>query len=195
MVPLVPRVAVIDPQPAVRAGLTMMLRAEPGLVPVGAAAGAADGHELLLREQPDVVLLARHLRDGDAIGMTRRLKAEAIPARVILYTTLPDAEVELLARVAGADGVVDKSAPAPELFEAIRRVARGGTALPPVTRAQLDAAAHRVEPDDLALLAMLVDRTSPADVAETLHMDRRRVAKRTERLLGRLRAAAPRAVA
>jgi hypothetical protein len=34
---------------------------------------------------------------------------------------------------------------------------------------------------------MLVDRTSPAEVAETLHMDRSRVAKRTERVLGRLR--------
>ena len=34
---------------------------------------------------------------------------------------------------------------------------------------------------------MLVDRTSPADVAETLHMSRGRVAHRTERLLGRLR--------
>src|ERR671917_608454 len=106
----------------------MLLRAEPGIVPIGAAAG-----------------------------------------------------------VAGADGIVDKAASPPDLFEAIRRVARGESALPPVTRAQLDAAAHRVEPDDLALLAMLVDRTSPADVAATLHIDRRRLAKRTERLLGRLR--------
>ena len=108
--------------------------------------------------------------------------------------------VELLARIAGADGIVDKAAPAVELFEAIRLVARGETALPPLTREALDAAAHRVEPDDLALLAMLVDRTSPADVAATLHMDRRRVAKRTERVLGRLRGSgsarpAPRAAA
>jgi hypothetical protein len=42
---------------------------------------------------------------------------------------------------------------------------------------------------------MLVDRTSPADVAATLHMDRGRVAKRTERVLGRLRRPAPRAAA
>jgi DNA-binding NarL/FixJ family response regulator len=114
---------------------------------------------------------------------------------VILYTASPDAELELVARVAGADGLVDKAAAPAELFEAIRLVARGETALPPLTRAQLDAAAHRVEPDDLALLAMLVDRTSPADVAATLQMDRSRVAKRTERVLGRLRRVAPRAAA
>jgi len=195
MVALVLRIAIIDPQPAVRAGLAMLLRAEPGLVPVGAAAGAADAHALLARERPDVVLLEQHLRDGDGIGLARRLKAEGHPVRIVMYTTPPHAEIALLARVAGADGLVDKAAPPAELFEAIRRVARGESALPPVTRAELDAAAHRVEPDDLALLAMLVDRTSPADVAETLHMDRRRVAKRTERLLGRLRRPAPRAAA
>jgi DNA-binding NarL/FixJ family response regulator len=189
----VTRVAIIDPQPAVRAGLVMLLRAEPGMLPVGTAAGATDAAELLTRERPDVVLLEHHLLDGDGIGLCRRLKAEGRKTRVVLYTALPDPEVELLARVAGADGLVDKAAPPADLFEAIRLVARGGTALPPLTREQLDAAAHRVEPDDLALLAMLVDGTSPADVAETLHMDRGRVAKRTERVLGRLRRAAPRA--
>ncbi|MGI8781347.1 MAG: response regulator [Solirubrobacteraceae bacterium] len=189
------RVAIIDPQPAVRAGLSMLLRGEPGLVPVGAAAGVTDAHGLLARERPDVVLIEHHLRDGDGIGLCRRLKAERTATRVILYTTLPDDEVELLARVVGADGIVDKAAPPAELFEAIRLVARGDTALPALTRSQLDAAAHRVEPDDLALLAMLVDRTSPADVAATLHMDRGRVAKRTERMLGSLRRAAPRAAA
>ena len=189
------RVAVIDPQPAVRAGLVTLLRAEPGMVPVGPRPGGTGAQELIARERPDVVLLEPRLLDGDGIALCRRLKSEGEATRVVLYTALPDAEVELLARVAGADGLVDKAAPPPELFEAIRLVARGETALPPLTREQLDAAAHRVEPDDLALLAMLVDRTSPADVAATLHMDRSRVAKRTERVLGRLRRATPRAAA
>jgi DNA-binding NarL/FixJ family response regulator len=192
----VTRVAAVDPQPALRAGLVMMLRAEPGMVPVGAAAGAGDGHALLVRERPDVVLLEPRLLDGDGVALCRRIKAELPDTRVVLYTAQPDDEIELLARVAGADGLVDKAAPAAQLFEAIRLVARGETALPPLTPDLLQAAAHRVEPDDLALLAMLVDRTSPADVAATLHMDRSRVAKRTERVLGRLRRRpAPRAVA
>jgi DNA-binding NarL/FixJ family response regulator len=165
----------------------MLLRAEPGIVPVGTAAGAGDGHELLARERPAVVLLEPRLLEGDGIAFCRRIKAEQSETRVLLYTAQPDEEFELLARIAGAEGLVDKAAHPAELFEAIRLVARGGTALPPLTREQLQAAAHRVEPDDLALLAMLVDRTPPADVAATLHMDRSRVAKRTERVLGRLR--------
>jgi DNA-binding NarL/FixJ family response regulator len=184
----VTRIAVIDPQPAVRAGLLMLLRTEPGLVPVGVAAGAHDGVELADRLRPDVVLLEPHLLDGDGLGLCRRLRAGDDPPGVVLYATDADPALALLARVAGADGLVDKAAEPAELFDAIRIVARGGCALPPVDTEQLEAAAHRIEAEDLALLAMLVDRTPHADVADTLHLDQRRMSRRVERLLGRLRA-------
>ena len=178
------RIVVIDPQPAVRAGLTVLLRAEPGLVPVGAAADFHEGVELVARQRPGVVLLDP---EGEGLALCRRLRALADPPRVVLYAAQGDPSLPVTARVAGADGLVDKAAEPEELFEAIRMVARGGNALPPLDRAQLDAAAHRVEPEDLALLAMLVDRTPPADVADTLHMDRRRMGRRIEAILGRLR--------
>jgi len=183
----VTRIAIIDPQPAVRAGLSVLLRAEPGLVPIGAASGIADGETLLRRSRADVLLVEHRLMDGDGVSLCRRLRATGDGPRVILYTATEDPALALIARVAGADGLVAKTAPPSELFEAIRMVARGGCALPPVTRDQLDAAAHGVDGDDLALLAMLVDRTPPAEVADTLRLDRRRLSRRIERLLGRLR--------
>lgn len=181
------RVVVIDPQPAVRAGLAMLLRTEPGLVPVGAAMGAHDGLELASRQRPDVVILDPQLLDGDGLGTCRRLRALDPAPRVVLYSAGGDPSLPVTARVAGADGLVDKAAPAEELFEAIRMVARGASALPPLDREQLDLAAHRVDSEDLALLAMLVDRTEPADVAATLRMDKRKLSGRIERVLGRLR--------
>jgi len=186
------RIVVIDPQPAVRAGLAMMLRTEPGLVPVGAAASAREGMDLVERQRPQVVLLDPQLLDGDGLALCRRLKALEDAPRVVLYSADGDPSLPVVARVAGADALVDKAAEPPVLYEAIRVVARGGSALPPPSRAQLDAAAHMVEPDDLALLAMLVDRTSTADVAATLRLDRRKLARRIERMLGRLRGGAPR---
>jgi DNA-binding NarL/FixJ family response regulator len=183
----VTRIAVVDPQPAVRAGLTMLLRTEPGLVPIGAANGMTDGLELVARLGPDVVLLEQHLIDGDGLSLSRRLKTLPDPPQVILYTADPEGELVLLARVALADGLVDKSADPRELFEAIRVVARGGLALPPLDPEHLDAAAHAVDPEDLALLAMLADGTPALDVADTLRLDRRKVGRRIERLLGRLR--------
>jgi len=182
------RVVIVDPQPASRAGLAMLLRSEPGLIPVGTATGAHDGAELVARQRPEVVLVEHNLPDGDGPALVRRLRALEDAPHVIVYTADPDRALALIVRVAGAAGLVDKSAEPAELFEAIRVVARGGSALPPLEAAELDAAAHRVEPDDLALLAMLVDRTPPAEVADALRLDRRRLSRRTERLLGRLRA-------
>jgi len=181
------RIVVVDPQPAVRAGLAMMLRTEPGLVPVGAAEGAHDGLELVKRQRPDVVLL-----DAHELPLCRKLRALEHPPRVVLYAVGDDPALPVTARVAGADGLVHKEAAPEELFEALRVVGRGGMALPALDRAQLDAAAHRVEPEDLALLAMLVDRTEPSEVAATLRLDRRKLARRIERVLGRLRPVSPR---
>src|SRR5689334_22303677 len=108
------RIVVIDPQPAVRAGLAMMLRAEPGLVPVGSAVGADDGLELAERQRPDVVLL-----DAEDLGVCRRLRALPSPPRVVLYYAGDDPSLVVSARVAGADGLVHKEARAEELFEAL----------------------------------------------------------------------------
>ena len=189
------RIAIVDPQPAARAGLAMLLRGEPGLVPVGTATGAHGGAELAARRKPDVVLVEHRLPDGDGLALTRRLRALDRPPQVVLYTAYPEPSLGLLARVAGAAGLVDKQAEPAELFEAVRVVARGGTVLPPLAARELDAAAHLVDSDDLALLAMLVDRTPPAEVADALRLDSRRVQRRTERLLGRLRERPPAGVA
>ena len=181
------RIVVIDPQPAVRAGVAMFLRTEPGLVPVGAAAGADDGIELVERQRPDVVLL-----DGAALPLCRRLRSLEHPPRVVLYASRDDQTLPVTARVAGADGIVHKEAPSEVLYEALRLVGRGGVALPALDRAMLDAAAHRVEPEDLALLAMLVDRTPPAEVAAALRLSPRKVTRQIERVLARLKPRAPR---
>jgi DNA-binding NarL/FixJ family response regulator len=182
----VTRIAIVDPQPAVRAGLTALLRSEPGLVPVGSAGTAEEALDLVARAAPDIVLLEPFLGVDDGLQLCRRITGDGGP-RVVAYTEVGDPALEVALRVACADGVVDKQATPQELFEALRKVARGRTALPPLTPGQLRAAAARVESDDLALLAMLVDRTPAADVAATLRLDRRRVARRADRMLGRLR--------
>ena len=182
------RIAIVDPQPAVRAGLAMLLRTEPGLMPVGAATSFDDGLALARRLRPDVVVVEHHLPEGDGIALCRRLGALPRAPRVVLHTAEPAPELSLLARVASADGLVDKLAAPEELFEAVRVVARGGSALPPLDAREMDAAAHLLDPEDLPLLAMLADGTAADDAADTLHLDHRRVSRRIERMLGRLRA-------
>ncbi len=186
------RIAVVDPHPATAAGLHTLLRREPGLVPVGGATRAGAAVELVATTHPDVLLVDPGLGDEDGLALTRHLKDAPPAPRVVLYSVAADAWLAFAARTAGADGLVAKSASVDELFETIRRVAGGEVVLPPVTRQQLHEAAARVGDDDLPLLSMLIDRTSPPDIAQTLRIRDGALRRRIDRVLLRLRGGVPR---
>ena len=79
---------------------------------------------------------------GRAVACAR----SSIRPRVVLYSAGGDPSLQVTARVAGADGLVDKAAPRRGAVRgASASSARGGSALPPLDREQLDAAAHRVD--------------------------------------------------
>jgi DNA-binding NarL/FixJ family response regulator len=181
------RVAVVDDHHAVRLGLHTALRSEPGLVPVGTASGAAELGPLLYRTAPDVVLLDFHLDGEDGLTICRRLKSEVPAPAVVLYSAYADSSLLVPAIVAGADGVVHKGVPALQLFEAIRQVARGASALPPVSAPLREAAAVALDPRDLPILSMLIDHTAPADIVATLGIEHRQLNRRIERMLTALR--------
>jgi DNA-binding NarL/FixJ family response regulator len=181
------RVAIADDHHAVRLGLHAALRSEPGLVPVGAASDGAGLAPLLRTTDPDVVLLDYHLPDTDGLTLCRRIKSGTPAPAVILYSGFADDSMTVPAVVAGADGIVHKTAPARELFEAIRRVAGGAHSLPPVSPPLLRAAGEALDPQDRPVLAMLLDGTSPAEIAATLRIGRTELRDRITRMLGRLK--------
>jgi DNA-binding NarL/FixJ family response regulator len=181
------RLLIVDDHPAMRAGLTAVLRAEPGIVPLGTASSEEDLGPMLSRTRPDVVLLDYHLPGADGLKLCRRLKRELPAPAVLLYSAYADGAMVVPAILAGADGLMNKSAPAPELFDALRAVARGDRVLPPVPRALVEAAGHRVDAEDLPILAMMVDGTPPAEIAGALRRDVRDVARRIDVMIERLR--------
>ena len=185
------RVAVVDDHPAVRLGLHAAIRSEPGLVPAGEATNGAGVPPMLYRTQPDVVLLDFNLPDTDGLTLCRQIKLEPLAPAVILYSAFADAAMTVPAFVAGADGILHKGGPARELYEAIRRVARGGDALPLVDPPLFEAAGHALDPDDLPILGMLIDRTPAADIADTLRIEQAELRIRIERMLSRLKVPLP----
>jgi len=186
------RLAIVDDHPAVAAGLTAVLRAEPGFTPVGTAAAEEQLWPLLERERPDVVLLDYHLPDTDGVQLCRRITAGPPGApRVVLYSAYASAMLALATRVAGGHAIASKSAPAHELFDLVRRVARGETVLPEVDAEHLQEAARRIDDEDGPLLSLLLDGTPAADVCEALRLAPRELQWRTERLIGRLKVDVP----
>ena len=188
------RVALIDDHPALVAGLTAVLRAEPGIVPVGTAADGAEAEHLLYQTQPDLVLLDYHLPSGDGLQLCQRIKRRVPAPKVLIYSAYADAWLGFAARAAGADGIASKAAPARELYELIRRVASGEAVLPPVSAEHLNDAAARLDPEDLPLLGLLLDGTAPHDIADTLRIAPGALPGRIDRVLARLRVDVPAAV-
>jgi DNA-binding NarL/FixJ family response regulator len=185
------RILIVDDHPALRAGLTAVLRAEPGFVPLDAAVSDVDFWPALRRTRPDVVVLDYHLPGDDGLVLCRRIKSEIPTPHVLLYSAYADASLTIPALLAGVDGFVNKAAPAIELYDAIRRVCQGERVLPPISRELLDAAGSQLEPPELPILGMMLEQTPVPEIATTLGVKSTEVSHRIDRIIKRLKIEIP----
>jgi DNA-binding NarL/FixJ family response regulator len=180
-------VALLDDHPAVLAGLRRLIAAEPDLEVVGAAASPPELARQTNGLHPDVLILDFDPSRGDGLAHCRRIKDRPHAPAVLIYSAYVGPALSLAASLAHADAVVDKADSVPNLLHAIRRVARGETSLPPVSRDTYDAALARIDPQDLPVLAMLLDGEPVEAIAQTLRTDRDEIAWRAQRIVARLR--------
>ncbi len=128
-------VLLADDQELVRAGLRLILAAEPDLAVVGEASDGAGAVELARRQVPDVVLMDIRMPGLDGIGATRRITAALPQVRVVMLTTFDRSQLVYDSLLAGASGFLLKDAPAEQLVGGVRAAARGEELLAPaITR-------------------------------------------------------------
>ena len=120
-------------------------------------------------------------------SLCRRVKARPGTPGVLIYTAYASPALAIAARAAQADGLLDKSEPAPALIAAIRRIADGETVLPTVSRGEFEAAVARLEDSDLPIFAMLLDGAPVPTIAEDMRTDEGEAARRAQKVVGRLR--------
>lgn len=129
------KVALVDDQAMVRAGLRMILESEPDIAVCGEAADGADALELVRTTDPDVVLMDIRMPGLDGIAATAQILAACPTVHVVILTTFDDDEHVYEALRAGASGFLLKSADGDALVSAVRTVATGDALLAPaVTR-------------------------------------------------------------
>jgi len=186
------RIAVVDDHPALRTGLRTVFDEEPGFVFVGGNPGDEESlWPLLKRTAPDVVLLDYHLAHGDGLQLCAQIKRLLLPPRVLVYSAYAGDTLALGARLAGADGLVDKRVGAREMLDAIRRVHRGERLLPDPSPYVLGEAVAQLGADDAPVVGMLLDGASPAEIGEALRVSPTEAQTRIRRILGRLRLEIP----
>ncbi|MFE9452407.1 response regulator [Streptomyces sp. NPDC006739] len=131
------RVLLVDDDPLVRAGLSLMLGGAGDIEIVGEAADGTEVEGLVERTRPDVVLMDIRMPSVDGLAATERLRGRAEAPQVVVLTTFHADEQVLRALRAGAAGFVLKDTPPAEIVAAVRRVAAGEPVLSPAVTRQL----------------------------------------------------------
>jgi DNA-binding NarL/FixJ family response regulator len=124
------RVLVADDQEIVRAGLRMILDAQPGIEVVAEARDGAEAVALARRLRPDVCLLDIRMPGTNGLDATRALAGPGVedPLAVVVITTFDLDEYVYGALKAGARGFLLKDA-GPELLRQAVQAAADGDAL------------------------------------------------------------------
>ncbi|MCP2344615.1 MULTISPECIES: response regulator [Nonomuraea] len=192
------RIVIADDQAMIRAGLRMILEAEPGMDVVGEAADGREAVAVARRTRPDIVLMDISMPRLDGLSATRELLDAPSPPKVITLTTFDSDENLYAALQAGTSGFLLKVSPPEQLLEAIRVVHAGDALLDPAVTSRVIAsfAGRRdptpsprlaeLTPRELEVLRLLARGITNAEIAKELFVGEATVKTHVARVLMKL---------
>ena len=129
--PQVISVAIVEDDPVVREQLVHQFDDADGFECVCSEGSAEAGLKEIPQHKPDVVLMDIHLPKMDGIECLRRLKQQLPETQFVVITLYEDANIIFKALLAGAVGYLLKgrTGSGPNILEAVREAAQGGTPL------------------------------------------------------------------
>jgi DNA-binding NarL/FixJ family response regulator len=131
------RVLIVDDDPLVRAGLSMLLAGTEDIHIVGEAANGTEAVARVDAFEPDVVLMDIRMPGMDGLAATEVLRRRQRAPEIIVLTTFDIDDYVVCALRAGASGFLLKDTPLQEIVKAIRLVASGDPMLSPTVTRQL----------------------------------------------------------
>lgn len=125
------RVVLADDHAVVRKGIRDFLQEDGDIEVIAEAGDGAKVKELLTSLQPDVAVLDVRMPLATGIEVTRWIREQALPIRVLILSAYDDDPFVRAAMQAGANGYVLKNAEADEITAAVRKIAQGRSVLDP----------------------------------------------------------------
>jgi DNA-binding NarL/FixJ family response regulator len=139
------KVAVVDDQGVIRAGLRMIIEHETDMTVVGEASDGRQAVSLVAAVHPDVVLMDIRMPHLDGIEATRQITSAGSGTAVLVLTTFDDEEYVLGAVRAGAAGFLLKDAGPDVLVGAVRTLYGGDSLVDPAVTGTLIARCLELE--------------------------------------------------
>jgi DNA-binding NarL/FixJ family response regulator len=185
------RLLLADDHAILRAGLRMLLDAQPDMVVVGEA---ADGEEAVRRAhatRPDVAVVDLTMPGLSGVETLQRLRRELPVTRLLVLTMHDDPGYARVALAAGAAGHIVKDRESSELLSAIRAVHRGRTLAPPGAGGSTEGPAPEPPPPTLSprerqVLELLARGHTNREVADLLSLSVKTVETHRARLSDKL---------
>ncbi len=125
------RVILADDHAVVRKGIRDFLQEDGDIQVIAEASDGAKVKDLIRDLRPDVAILDIRMPQATGIEVTRWVREQTLPVRVLIITAYDDDPFIMAALEAGADGYVLKTAEADQITDAVRMVHRGEAALAP----------------------------------------------------------------
>ena len=188
------RLVLVEDHDMVADALAQALGQAAGIEVTARVGSIAAAEAELGRSRPDVVVLDRHLPDGDGIAAIGRLVARAPGTRVLVLTGEANASVAARVVESGGAGLLVKSSRLGELESAVREVAAGGvvfaSGLLPGMLDRLTGRARRPGPPltgrERETLFLLADGASTGQISERLGVARNTARNHVQHVLEKL---------
>jgi DNA-binding NarL/FixJ family response regulator len=178
------RLALVDDHPIVLNGLQAALATIDEIEVVVQGSSIADARAILEREDIDVVLLDVRLPDGNGIELLARPGRPVRPAIIVLSSFRNRQYVAAAIRF-GAQGFLLKSTPLPELVDAIRRVAAGGSIFTAEQLRDAQGGYVALTVRERQILRLMLQGISNDEIAVRLNVSRKTIEVHLSRLYSR----------
>ena len=184
------RVLTVDDHPLLRAGLAAIIRQQPDMVLIAEAFNGEEAVGLFRTHHPDVTLMDLRLPDMSGVEATAMIRSEFPEARIIILTTFAgDVEIRR-ALDAGARSYLLKSTRSKDILRVIREVHAGKKSIPSDIAEQL--ADHYVEDGltarETEVLGLLATGARNRDIANELSISEETVKAHISHIMEKLNA-------
>jgi two-component system, NarL family, nitrate/nitrite response regulator NarL len=185
---------VVDDHPFFRDGISRGLSLDPRIEVLGEAGSGREAIDLIGSELPDVAVVDYQMPDVDGVGVVHALRRDGVATRVLLVSAITEGAIVFKALQEGAAGYLSKDARRSEVIDAVIKVARGETVVPPELAAGLvdqirlraDSPAPALTDREMEVLRRFATGLSIPQVAAELYLAPSTVKTHTQRLYEKL---------
>jgi two-component system, NarL family, nitrate/nitrite response regulator NarL len=185
---------VVDDHPFFRDGISRGLSLDARIEVVAQAGSGREAIELIGRELPDVAVVDYQMPDVNGVGVVHALRRDGIATRVLLVSAITEGAVVFKALQEGAAGYLAKDAQRSEVIDAVIKLSRGETVVPPELAAGLvdqirlraESSAPALTDREMEVLRRFATGLSIPQVAAELYLAPSTVKTHTQRLYEKL---------